>query len=519
MKRGIALISVLCAALYVVGQAPQKMNYQAVVRGANGNPVSAGSVVKLRFSIHDASAVGAVQFVETDTATANQFGLVSVEIGSWSNLANVSWASGSKFLEVEADIDNSGNFVAMGTTQLLSVPYALFAGSATPGPKGDTGATGPVGSAGPQGVTGANGVQGITGVTGPTGADGAGGGATGSTGATGPTGQAGHDGINGVTGPTGAQGVAGVTGATGPTGAKGATGSAGPMGHTGETGPSGLQGPTGATFILSSGNGTTSDDNAVDLGGDLKQPTIIAGVDSFPFGVGGDNTIFAVGKITGFGFPRDTAIFSLAGNSYQQIARDEIRQYVENGEYHMTVVDGNGLTAAMMEVREIDAPGWAHVNINSKNLQTDFSAGMEATAYRKAADFYLNDGINDTYRFELTQDSGVNYHHYTRGTIFRVDTLGFVTPSYRRYQPASGDTIATVSMNNLIIPGSNIAELNIQLPLNPTDGQVVEYSFVNNIGLIHFTKSTLGPGILPSVTAGQVVKLIYDFTTDTWYNW
>ncbi|MGL1400162.1 hypothetical protein ACSTI4_24540, partial [Vibrio parahaemolyticus] len=63
----------------------------------------------------------------TSTLTSNQFGLVTTAIGLNSNLSNVNWASGTKWLQVEANINNT-SFVDMGTTQLVSVPYALMSG-------------------------------------------------------------------------------------------------------------------------------------------------------------------------------------------------------------------------------------------------------------------------------------------------------------------------------------------------------------------------------------------------------
>lgn len=264
-------------------QAPQVLNYQAVVRGANGNPVANNTPVQVRFTVHDGTATGTAVFTETVSATTNQFGLVSTGIGSVSSLSSVNWGNGAKFLQVELSI-SGGSFTDMGTSQLNSVPYALFAANSQPGPAGPTGpagadgatgadgaqgpagaagatgadgAQGPAGPTGPQGPAGAAGAQGPAGADGATGADGAQGpagptgpqgpaGADGATGADGPQGPAGAD---GATGADGAQGPVGPTGAQGPAGANGATGAdgaQGPAGPTGAQGPQGVQGPTGA---------------------------------------------------------------------------------------------------------------------------------------------------------------------------------------------------------------------------------------------------------------------------------
>lgn len=220
----------LFSGVQLFAQAPQSFNYQAVVRNAQGNPLAQGTVVRLRFTIHDVTPTGTTVFQGADTAVTNQFGLVSKAIGTVGSLTSVNWGGGAKYLQVELDPAGGTNYTDMGTSQLLSVPYALYAGNSAAGPAGATGPTGPTGVAGATGV----------GITGPTGA--------GTTGATGPTGPIGQAGVTGATGNTGATG-AGVTGPTGPTGATGsgggATGPTGPTGNTGATGV-GITGPTGA---------------------------------------------------------------------------------------------------------------------------------------------------------------------------------------------------------------------------------------------------------------------------------
>lgn len=231
------VFAVVCSA-----QAPQLMNYQAVVRDANGNPKTSGTV-GLKYSIHDNTPVGPVVYQETTTVTPNQFGIITVVIGGGGNLASVNWGNGPKYLQVELDINNTSSYTDMGTTQLVSVPYALYAANSAAGPKGatgDTGPQGPAGATGPQGTVGATGTQGPAGITG----------ATGPQGPAGATGAQGLQGLAGLQGATGAQGPAGATGAQGlqgPTGQAGATGSQGP---TGATGPQGIPGTGGYTHYV-----------------------------------------------------------------------------------------------------------------------------------------------------------------------------------------------------------------------------------------------------------------------------
>jgi hypothetical protein len=124
MKKNILLIIALIACTGTFAQAPQQLNYQAIVRNAQGQPV-ANTTVNFQFQIHDGSQSGNVVFTETDTAYTNQFGLATVQIGSGTPLSGIGWGTGAKYLQVGVDITGGVNFVTMGTSQLLSVPYAL----------------------------------------------------------------------------------------------------------------------------------------------------------------------------------------------------------------------------------------------------------------------------------------------------------------------------------------------------------------------------------------------------------
>ncbi len=269
-------LSFLAASLVSVcafSQVQDAMSYQAVIRNSS-NELVKNQNVGMRFSILKGSATGTVVYSETQTQTTNANGLITVKIGAGNlvsgSYATINWGADTYFIKIETDPNGSTNYTVTGTSQLLSVPYALYAknsGSSTPGPTGATGATGATGF----GVTGATGATGPTGATGigVTGATGAiGFGVTGATGATGPTGATGI----GVTGPTGATGAIGfgVTGATGATGPTGATG----IGVTGATGAigfgvTGATGATGATGIgVTGATGATGSTGATGAQGD-----------------------------------------------------------------------------------------------------------------------------------------------------------------------------------------------------------------------------------------------------------
>ncbi len=113
-------------------QAPENMNYQAVARNSSGN-VLTNQAVGLRFTIRTGSAGGTVEYQETASATTNQFGLFTHNIGTGTVVQGtfnaISWGSESKFLEVEVDPAGGSSYTSMGNSQMASVPYALYAKS------------------------------------------------------------------------------------------------------------------------------------------------------------------------------------------------------------------------------------------------------------------------------------------------------------------------------------------------------------------------------------------------------
>jgi hypothetical protein len=227
-------------------QAPQKMSYQAVIRNASDVLIS-NTTIGIQISILQGSSSGTAVYVETHTPTTNQNGLVSLEIGTGTvvtgTFSGIDWSAGPHFIKTETDPSGGTSYSITGSSELMSVPYALFSANGTPGAAGATGMTGATGATGATGDTGATGMVGANGVDGATGVTGM----TGTTGATGATGMAGTDGNTGITGATGATGMVGATGAYGVTGAVGATGMIGTTGATGATGMVGVTGMTGTT--------------------------------------------------------------------------------------------------------------------------------------------------------------------------------------------------------------------------------------------------------------------------------
>lgn len=191
MFKRLLFISAIGISSNLFAQAPQKMSYQAVVRNSSNNLV-ASAPVGMRISILQDSPSGTPVYVETQTTSTNANGLASLVIGNGTvvsgSISSIYWSTGVYYIKSETDPTGGNNYTIVGTSQLLSVPYALYAeNGGTPGP---TGPQGPIGLTGPTGATGPQGPIGLTGPTGP----------AGPTGATGPQGPQGPINPAGITG-------------------------------------------------------------------------------------------------------------------------------------------------------------------------------------------------------------------------------------------------------------------------------------------------------------------------------
>jgi hypothetical protein len=133
MKKVFLLGFLLNLFFTIQAQVPQAINYQAVARNNAGDVISNTSI-SVRFSILNNSASGSVLYRETHNLQTNQFGLFTASIGlgfvSQGVFAQVDWSTGTKFVKVEIDIQGGSNYVEVGTTQLISVPYSLYADKA-----------------------------------------------------------------------------------------------------------------------------------------------------------------------------------------------------------------------------------------------------------------------------------------------------------------------------------------------------------------------------------------------------
>jgi len=129
MKKIYALLSTLLFTASIWSQSPEKMSYQAVIRDNNSQLIT-NHAVGMRISILQGSAIGMVVYSETQSASTNANGLLSLEIGVEAGFDTIHWENGPYFIKTETDPAGGTNYTITGTSQLLSVPYALYAKTA-----------------------------------------------------------------------------------------------------------------------------------------------------------------------------------------------------------------------------------------------------------------------------------------------------------------------------------------------------------------------------------------------------
>ena len=127
----VSVIAIATISLSSFGQAPEGFKYQAVVRNAS-NAILINQAVGLRMTIQQGSIGGTNVYQEIFADTTNAYGLVNSEIGTGTvvglgTFANIDWSAGPYFMETAIDITGGTTYSVMGTSQLMSVPYALYA--------------------------------------------------------------------------------------------------------------------------------------------------------------------------------------------------------------------------------------------------------------------------------------------------------------------------------------------------------------------------------------------------------
>lgn len=476
------------------GQAPQKMSYQAVIRDVSQTLVI-NQLVGMQISILQGSATGSAVYVETQQPTSNINGLVSIEIGVgtiiFGNFSTIDWSNGPYFIKTETDPTGGSTYTITGTSQLLSVPYALYAensGSSIPGPQGPQGLiglTGATGSAGADGVDGATGPQGPIGLTGATGLTGTTGpqGLTGATGATGSQGLPGTNGIDGISinwlgsltsapgSPSLNDGYYNTTllqsfiwdGASWQIIAKdGATGPQGLIGLTGATGATGPQGPAGAdgslnAWSLTGNAGTTPSINFVGTNDNVD--VIFKRYGAMAGRLGSLNTAFGL-----------YALNNSTGNYNTGIGTSAL---VNNSTGYANVAVGGGSLANNTIGNLNSSLGW--------NALMSNTSGLSNSAFGSQSLYYNTTGSGNSvvglgalyYNTTGSSNSGLGYRNLHYNTTGAGNTaIGY----HSLYNNTTGNsnTALGISAGYLITTGSNniIIGTNAQVPSATSDNQV-----------------------------------------------
>jgi len=132
MKKVLSFAGILLGTIFAFAQVPEKMSYQAVVRNSSGQLLQ-NQNVGVKVSILQNSDSGTVVYSERLTGTTNTNGLVSLAIGTGTVLSGtfntINWSTGNYYLKTETDPTGGTSYTIAGTSQLLSVPYAMYAKS------------------------------------------------------------------------------------------------------------------------------------------------------------------------------------------------------------------------------------------------------------------------------------------------------------------------------------------------------------------------------------------------------
>jgi hypothetical protein len=135
MKRNILLL-VLSVLFFFNSQAqipPQAFNYSAVARDAQSNPISS-QTIGIQITVHQTTTIGPIVYSEDHFVNTDQYGLFNLIIGAGAiqsgSMSTINWSADNYFLKVGMDATGGTSFLTMGTTQLISVPYAIHAATA-----------------------------------------------------------------------------------------------------------------------------------------------------------------------------------------------------------------------------------------------------------------------------------------------------------------------------------------------------------------------------------------------------
>ena len=131
--RAIVMALAIVSSMLAWASAPKGFSYQATVRNADGS-LAVSKIVGVRVSILRGSVTGAVVYSETNTVKTNANGLFSLQVGAGTvksgSFADIDWADGTYYMRSEISLNNNSVYDISATSQLLSVPFAMYADKA-----------------------------------------------------------------------------------------------------------------------------------------------------------------------------------------------------------------------------------------------------------------------------------------------------------------------------------------------------------------------------------------------------
>jgi hypothetical protein len=136
MKTLYSILLLMLISTLAYSQAPEAFNYQAVIRNSAGD-ILANSQVAVQVSMLQDTETGTAVYVERFNPTTNDYGLIALKLGMGNvqsgTFSTIDWGAHSYYIKIEVDPNNGTAFTSMGTSQLLSVPYAMYAAGGPPG--------------------------------------------------------------------------------------------------------------------------------------------------------------------------------------------------------------------------------------------------------------------------------------------------------------------------------------------------------------------------------------------------
>ena len=133
MKKLFLLLTFFAQLFNLLSQAPQSFNYQAVIRDSS-NSIISNQDIGVQIAILQGNANGNSVYTEIFSETTNDYGLINLQLGSGistDDFNTISWENGPFFIETSIDVNGGSNYLLMGATQIMSVPYAIHSSTST----------------------------------------------------------------------------------------------------------------------------------------------------------------------------------------------------------------------------------------------------------------------------------------------------------------------------------------------------------------------------------------------------